>query len=427
MRKRKESPVLKLAKNTGWLIGAKVYQIAVNLVVSVWTARYLGPGNYGLVSYAAALTALFTCFCTLGLNSILVNELLRNREENGAVLGTAIGLRLLSGALSAITVTALSYLLDPDEPATVALVGMYSLASVFQSFDALASWYQSRLRSRVTAVISAIGYTAAAAYRVVGLVTKQNALWFAAAHGVEYALAAGLLLLAYTGNGPRLRWDKALGKELLSKSYHFILSGLMVALYGQMDRVMLKAMAGERAVGYYSAAAAIASMWPFVLQALIDSAKPLLLERYERDFAQYRRWLTRLYGAILYISFAAAIGITLLSKKLLLLLYAEAYLSARGALCILCWSTAFSYLGVARSIWLVPRGKQMYEKYIALAGAVCNLLLNGFLIPIWGVNGAALATLLTQVFTNFAVGFFLKEVRQNNILILRAFCFWRDC
>lgn len=120
-----------LAKNTSWLIGAKVYQIAVNLIVSVLTARYLGPGNYGLVGYAASLAALFTSFCTLGLNSILVNELIRNRETEGAILGSAIGLRLLSSGLSVVTVVALSLLLNPEEPVTVAVVALYSTALVF--------------------------------------------------------------------------------------------------------------------------------------------------------------------------------------------------------------------------------------------------------------------------------------------------------
>ena len=100
-------------------------------------------------------------------------------------------------------------------------------------------------------------------------------------------------------------------------------------------------------------------------------------------------------------------------------------MGARGALCILCWDTAFSYLGVARSIWMVPNGKQKYEKYIAGSGAVCNLILNTVMIPVWGVNGAAIATLITQIFTNFIVGFFFREIRENNFLILKAFCFWK--
>lgn len=414
----------KLARNAGWLIGAKIYQVLINLAVSMLMARYLGPSNYGLINYAASCTAMFTSLCTLGIDSILVNELL-NSEDNGKILGSAIGLRLCSSGLSVVTIVALAYALNPEEPVTVQVVLLYSLSLIFQSFDSLNCWYQAKLESRVTATVSALGYTAAAIYKTVLLVTRKDVHWFAAAHVVEYAFAALLLIASYYHRNQKLGFARHTAKNLLGRSYHFILSGLMVAIYGQMDRIMLKAMLDDAAVGYYSAAVSVCSMWPFVITAIIDSSKPAILAQYHVDKAVFEKYLVRLYGVIIYISLAAGIGISLLSKYILLILYGKDYLPARGALCIICWYTAFSYLGVARSIWLVPRGKQKYEKYIAASGAVCNLILNTVMIPAWGVNGAAIATLFTQIFTNFIVGFFMPDVRENNKLILKAFTFWR--
>lgn len=417
----------KMAHNAFWLIGAKVYHVAVNLVVSLLMARYLGPSNYGLINYAASFTAMFTAVCTLGINGILVNELIRD-NRNGLLIGSSIGMRLLSSLCSVITIVALAYALNPDEPTTVWVVLIYSTTLIFQSVDSINCWYQANLESKVTAKISAAGYTVAAIYKVWLLLTQKNVIWFAASHAVEYALVAILLLNAYrihAGRGQRLRFALDAGRTILSKSYHFILSGMMVAVYGQMDRIMLKSMIDETSVGYYSAAVTITSMWPFILSAIIDSAKPVILEKHGCDRQTFDRYLIRLYGAIMYISFAAALGITLLSGPIIVLLYGEAYLGARGALCILCWDTAFSYLGVARSVWMVPNGKQKYEKYIAGSGAVCNLILNAVMIPVWGVNGAAIATLVTQIFTNFIVGFFFRDIRENNFLILKAFRFWK--
>lgn len=417
-----------MARNTFWLIGAKVYQVAVNLLVSMLTARFLGPSNYGLINYAASFTAMFTSLCTLGINSILVNELLSEEKQQGRILGTAIGLRLASSLLSVVTIVALAYGLNPGEKTTVLVVLIYSTTLIFQCFDALNYWYLANQQAKTTAIIAAVGYTAASAYKIFLLVTQKDVTWFAASHVVEYALIAVLLVFCYlrdAGKDRRLRFSGKTGGQLLRKSYHFILSGLMVAVYGQMDRLMLKSMLGEAAVGYYSAAAAITAMWPFVLAAIIDSAKPVILAQFGVSRERFETYMTRLYGAIVYISFAAAIAITLLSEHLIRFLYGEAYLEARGALCILCWDTAFAYLGVARSTWLVPQGKQKYEKIIAASGAVCNLVLNALLIPLWGVNGAALATLLTQIFTNFVVGFFFREIRRNNVLILRSLLVWR--
>ena len=427
MKRIKQALSAKMTKNAIWLIGGKIYQILINLVVNMLMARYLGPSNYGLINYAASFTALFTSFCTLGINSILVNELLRDEPRQGRILGSAMGMRLLSSVLSVVTIVALAWALNPQEPTTVIVVLIYSTTLIFQCFDTLNYWYQSRLQSRTAAVAAAVGYTAASVYKIILLVLQKDVRWFAASHVVEYALVAVLLVTTYCRGreNQKLEFSWKTGTELLSRSYHFILSGLMVAIYGQMDRIMLKSMLDETAVGYYSAAASVCSMWPFVLAAIIDSAKPVILAQYGVDREQFEKNLIRLYGAILYVGFAAAIAITVLSKYIILILYGGDYLPARGALCILCWDTAFSYLGVARSTWLVPQGKQKYEKYIAASGAVCNLVLNGVLIPIWGVNGAAIATLVTQIFTNFVVGFLYRDIRRNNVLILKSFCFWR--
>lgn len=417
----------KMAHNAFWLIGAKVYHVAVNLVVSLLMARYLGPSNYGLINYAASFAALFTSVCTLGINGILVNELIHDNRK-GLLIGSSIGMRLISSLCSVVTIVALAYALNPDEPTTIWVVLIYSTTLIFQSFDSINCWYQANLESKVTAKISAVGYTVAAVYKIWLLVTEKNVMWFAASHVVEFALVAILLLNAYrvhAGREHRLRFTLRAGRKILSKSYHFILSGMMVAVYGQMDRLMLKSMIDEASVGYYSAAVSITSMWPFILSAIIDSAKPVILEKHGSDRQVFERYLIRLYGSILYISFGAAVAISLLSKVIIYLLYGQAYMPARGALCILCWDTAFSYLGVARSVWMVPNGKQKYEKYIAGSGAVCNLILNAVMIPVWGVNGAAIATLVTQIFTNFIVGFFFREIRENNILILKAFCIWK--
>ncbi len=417
----------KIAHNAIWLIGARIYHAAVNLVISLLMARYLGPANYGLINYAASFTALFTSFCTLGINGILVNELL-NEERQGRLLGSAIAMRLCSSFLSVVTIGALALALNPNEPTTVWVVLIYSTSLIFQGFDSINCWYQANLQSKVTAQISAVGYTVVAIYKAWLLLTNKNVYWFAASHAVEYAFVAVLLLRCYKKHSKpeqKLRFSPKVARNVLSKSYHFILSGMMVALYGQMDRLMLKSMIDDASVGYYASAVAVTTMWTFILSAIIDSVKPVILSKFSSSTEQFNRGLICLYGAITYICAAVAIVISLFSKYIILLLYGEAYLNARGALCILCWDTAFSYLGVARSIWMVPNGKQSFEKYIAASGAICNLILNWIMIPLWGVNGAAIATLVTQLFTNFIVGFFFREIRENNFLILKAFCFWR--
>ena len=84
----------RVAQNAGWLVGSKVIQMILSFFISLLTARYLGPSNYGLINYATAYTTFFSALCSLGLNSIIVKELLDNPNDEGNVLGTAIGMKL---------------------------------------------------------------------------------------------------------------------------------------------------------------------------------------------------------------------------------------------------------------------------------------------------------------------------------------------
>ena len=409
--------------NTGWIMFCRIYQAIINLVVTMLTARYLGPGNFGLINYAASLCALMTVFCTLGTNDIMVNELVTRRDCCGRILGTTVFFRLCSTVLSIAVICLYVAAANPDEPLTLTVTALYSLSLLFQCFETIKYWYQANLMSRVPSVITCSAYTVVAIYKVILLVTGKSVVWFAVSTTLDYGVIAILLLVCYTKQyakeqplcvRPRQEYS------LLRRSAPFIASGMMVALYGQMDKIMLKQFLGETEVGYYSAAATISMMWAFVLAAVIDSAKPMILGEYQTCKSDYEKHLSQLYGAVIYISVAAALIISLLSKPIIWVLYGESFLPARSALCIVSWYTGFSYLGVARSIYLVSQGKQKYEKWIAASGAVCNLILNSLMIPAWGINGAAAATLITQVFTNLIVGFLFNDIRRNNILILKG-------
>lgn len=410
-------------RNTAWVIASRVYQIVLNLAVSVLTSRYLGPGNYGLVQYAASFASLLTAFCTLGMGDVMVPSLVESPEKQGRLLGTAIGMRLISSLLSVMTVCLAVWVLNPGESLTLWVTALYCGGMVLQSLETIRYFYQKHLLSRITSLLTILVRTAVAAYKIALLIFQKDVLWFAFANVVDHGLFGLLLLLAYArhrGAGQRLRFDRRIAARLLKSGSPFILSGLLVALYGQADKIIIKHLLGESQVGLYAAALVISGQWTFLLSAAIDSARPLIMEQFTADRDQFRQNLTRLYRMIFLLCLAAAAALTALAEPLVRLLYGADYLGAVGALRILPWGTAFSYLGVARSIWAVPNGRQGYEKYLALIGALSNVALNLLLIPLWGICGAAAATVLTQIITNFLCGFLFRPLGENTALILAA-------
>lgn len=417
------SPV---ARNAGWLIGGRVARLVIDLTVGLITARYLGPARYGLISYAGAYTAFFTAICGLGISTVLVKELIDGTETEGQIMGTALGLQLLAGALSVLTIAGISAVADAGETTTRLVVALSSLRLLLQSFETFSYWFQAKLRARVTATVGLISYAVAAAYRVYLLVTGRSVVYFALASLIDAACSAILLLLLYRHQGGgALGLSHRYAASLLRRSYHFILPGLMVAVYGQTDRIMLKHMVGDTELGYYATAATLSTAWCFVLSAIIESASPSILSAFRTSRTDFLRRNRRLYAVVFYLSLSVSLLLTLCGGPVVRLLYGVEYLPSVAPLRVLTWCTVCSYLGVARNLWVVSLERQSYLKYVYMASAALNVLLNFLLIPFWGATGAALASLLAQLLSTLLLPLCIRPLRANALLMLRAIVFWR--
>lgn len=415
----------RIVKNAGWLIAGRVAQTAINFVISILTARYLGSSNYGLINYATAYIAFFTAFCTLGINSILVKEFVDKPENAGLTIGTTLVLRAVSSFLSAVTIIIIVCFADAGEPTTIAVVALSSVGVIFHIFETFNFWFQAQLKSKITALVTLFAYVITALYKVILLVLGKSVIWFAFATSVDYICIAVFLFVAYKrNNGPQLRFSWKHGKNILSRSYHFILSGLMVAIYGYTDKIMLKHMLGESEVGLYSIAISICTMWCFILAAIIDSVYPSIMEaNNNNDESLFKQRNKQLYAIVFYISIFVSIMFQIFAPLAIKILYGDEYVGSINPLRIITWYVAFSYLGVARDAWTVCKNRQKYLKYIYFLAAISNVGLNFALIPLLGASGAALASLIAQILTSIVLPLFIKPLRENSILMLEAIMF----
>jgi len=408
-------------KNAGWLIGGKIAQMILSLFVGVISARYLGPSNYGLISYGNALASFFMSLCTLGINSVIIKEFIDHPEEEGKALGSAIFFRVISSFCSAILVILVSYILDYGQWETVIVVALCSISLLFHSFDTINYWFQSKYKSKVIAIVSFVAYAFTSLYKLILLILGKNIFWFAFATSIDYIVLSVTLLIAYKKfNGQKLSVSLKKGKAIISKSYHYILSGIMVAIYGQTDKLMLKQMLNETEVGYYATATAICAMWVFVLSAIIDSMYPTIVHSFNEDIKLFEKKNRQLYSIIFYISIFVSLIFTIFGEFAIKILYGNEFMGAATPLKIVTWYTAFSYLGVARGAWMVCNNKQKYLKFMYIPAIVINIVLNFLFIPIIGAAGAALASLITQIFTSIILPLFIKDLRPNAKLMLEA-------
>jgi len=411
----------KVFNNVSWLIAGKIVKMIINLIVSIITVRYLGPSNHGLLSYATAYTNFFYAFCTLGINAILIKEFIDAPEKEGETLGSSILLRMASSFLSAIFILFIVFIIDKGDPLTLKVVALCCIGMIFQVMEVFDYWFQSKLKAKITAVVSLIAYALMSLYRVYLIFTGKNVEWFALATSVDYICIGVLLYWFYRkSGGEKLKFSTERAKNILSKSYNFMLSSLMFAIYAQTDKLMLKFFHGTEVVGYYSTASALSNMWYFILAAIISSMYSVIAEAHKTDKSLFRKKNKQLYAIVFYISAAISVGYMLFGRLIVVIMYGEIYLPSVTPLKILTWYATFNYLGIARDSWAACENRQKYLKYAFAAAAVVNVGLNLMFIPKWGANGAAVATLIAQLTTTMIAPFFIKGLRENSIMMVEA-------
>lgn len=411
----------KIFTNAKWIIICKIAQSLLQLLIGMLTARYLGPANYGLINYAKSVVAFAVPLTQLGLNATLVRELIDTPEKEGEIMGTSLVMGLVSSISCLILVAGFVSVANRTEPVTIAVCVLYSISLLFQAMELIQYWFHSTLQSKFPSMMMLCAYVVVSAYKIFLLASGKGIYWFAVVYSIEYGIIAlSLLAIFCSQSQQKLSFSVAMAKRLFSKSRYYILSSLMVTLFQNTDHIMLKTMAGDVENGFYSSAITSAGVCQFVYAAIIDSARPVILTAKKSDSLKYEKNISRLYCVITYLALAQSIGFTVFAQLIIKVLYGADYLPAVPVLQILVWYIAFSQMGRIRNVWILAEEKQKILWKMNLLGALMNIVVNACLIPIWGAVGAALASLITQIFTNFVLGFMLKSISYNNQLLLKG-------
>jgi polysaccharide transporter, PST family len=390
------NPLLRrLVGNTGWLLADRVLRMGVGLVVSVWVSRYLGPERFGLYSYLIALVALLTPLANLGLDQIIVRDLVANSAATRHILGTAFAIKLVGGSVVLMLSIMLITLLHPGNTSEVLLIAIIATGPLVQALDVTDLWFQSQTSARFTVYAKGIAFLVATILRVAMIVSNAPLIAFIWVALAEIAIGSvGSAVLFHYKSMPLRTWRVARAevRHLLSSSWPLLFSGLAVMIYMKIDIVMLNNMRGEAETGLYAAAVRISEVWYFIPLAINTSVMPMIIAAKQDDEKQYYGRLKKLCTLMVWLALAFALPISFLSYPLIDLLYGDAYRGAAPVLSIHIWAAVFVFMGVAQSPWDIAEDLTRLSLYRTLGGAVINIALNIWLIPSLGALGAAIAT-----------------------------------
>lgn len=409
--------------NTGWLFADKILRMGINLILVVWVARYLGVQQYGLYNYAIAFVTLFSPLATLGLDNIVIRDLVNNSSNREKILGTAFFLKLLGGFISLLLAFSCIAFLHQDDILTVWIVSILGLAGVVEAVDTIDLWFESQVQSKYPVFARNIAFIIIALVKVYLIQIQAPLIAFVWTALAEISLAGIGLAITYRLKGFSIRlwrWSFSLAKKLLKESWPLILSGFTIMIYMKIDQIMLGKMLDDSAVGFYSAATRISEIWYFIPTAIVASVSPSIYEAKENDEKLYHRRIKQLLRLMVILSVAIAIPMTFLSGTIITLLFGNGYIAAKSVLAIHIWASLFVFMGIATSPWFIAENLTHLSLRRTLIGAVTNVFLNILLIPAYGGIGAAIATVVAQAFASFFSNILHQETRKLFIIQVQS-------
>ncbi len=407
-------------KNTSWLFGEKILRMAVGLFVGVWVARYLGPEQYGLLSYASSFVGLFTAVATLGLDGIVVRELVKDESRRDELIGTAFWLKLM-GAIGVLIILAIAVNFTSNDHYTNMIVFIIASATIFQSFNVIDMYFQSKVLSKYVVYANIITLFMSSMVKIALILSNAPLIDFAWVILFDsFVLACGFIYFYIKNNSKfniqNLTFKKETALSLLKDSWPLILSGMVVSVYMKIDQVMIKEMLSSTEVGYYSASIRLSEAWYGIGVIICNSLFPSIINAKKNSKKLYYERIQKIFVFLILIAYILSIFTYFLSDSIIIIFYGQEYINAASVLSIHIFSVIFVYLGVSSGRWLIAENKTIINLYRTMGGMIINIVLNYFLIERYGIVGAAYASLISYIYAYYIFDIFRIDTRIIFIL-----------
>ncbi len=415
--------LLRIVDNIAWLLVDKLLRMGIGLVVLVWIARYLGSEQFGLLSFATAFVSLFGSVAGLGLQGIVVRDIVRDPSSKEETLGTAAALRLISGFIAYSCVLLAIFWLRPNDPLAKILVAILGSAMLFSFSEISVYWFESQILSRYTVWAQNSCFLIFAAIKVRLIINNAPLVTFGWATLAESITVALLLLVILNWHGLKiwtLRITVKRAKQLFSDSWMLSLSSIAIIIYMKVDQIMLGQMVGDKEVGIYSVAVRISEVWYFIPMIIASSIFPSIIKARERSEYDYNQHFQHLYDLMVGISISVALPMTFISTPLVMILFGKDFFASGPVLAIHIWASIFVFLGVASGRWILIENRQDLSFQRSLLGLVVNIVLNFLLIPSFGATGAAISTIISYAVSGFVSDYFHRDTRPIFHMKLRS-------
>ncbi len=407
----------RILKNTGILSVAQIISYILVFFYTIYIARYLGAEGFGILSFAIAIVGIFTILTDLGISTLTVRDVARDRSLGPKYLGNGLIIKVILAVVSfgliALAVNLLNY---PSE--TITVVYFIALSTIFGS---IASFIFSIFQAHEKMEFQGLGQILNAVLMFSGvfiaIAMSLDVIGFSIVYFVAslISLIYSLLIYIWKFSLPPVEIDRVFWGKLLKGAIPFGITGIFVTIYYWIDSVMLSVMAGNEVVGWYNASYKVIFLFLSFQSLFIVSIFPVLSSFYKTSRESLKYAYERSFKYMSIISIPIAIFGTLVADKIILLIYGPDFMPSIVALQILIWTVVFMFNNNISGNFLGSINQQVVVSKVAAVGAVVNIVLNLVLIPKFSYVGSSFATVFTELMILPLLVYVVHKYRYTNI------------
>lgn len=388
-----------VVKNSAWLLAATVVMRLLSAFVVVLLARGLGTESFGRYSFATAFVAFFAIISNFGFHSLLVRDVAKNKSLTDKYINNIITIKLIFGLVALVAIFLFSLFINKPEPVLIAvyILGIEVVVGGFTDiFRALFRAYENMKFDAIAQIIEKFlwaGLLLLVIFMKLTLLNVALAILMSSFLGmtISYIFVSNKITKVSFG------FDTTFWKTIIIYAWPFALMGLFSLINFKIDQVMISFMKGDLILGVYSAAYKIIDILAVLPSLLLTALYPV----FSRFDAENKMLLKKSFNLalryVIVLSIPVVIGVFLLSDQIILLLYGAEYFQSVEVLKILIFISLISFINAPLFMVLNAIGKQKVTMINTAFTALANIIMNLILIPLFSINGAAVATIISEL------------------------------
>lgn len=402
--------------NLFWLFSDKVLRLVLGVFVGVLITKHLGPTKFGMWNYVISIIALLNSLVNLGVDSILLNQLVSNHPSSiKKIFSAALWLRLITGFSGYIVILGFTFIWSSgNESNNLILYFIVGSNLIWQSSEIIDIYFQFGQRIRQATIVKYVSFFISLILKFIGVYFNFDLLYFVIVTSVELFIYFIIILSRYFISFGALSYNVEFNvfKKLVSNGFPLMLSSFLIIFYMRIDQIMLGYLKGDFEVGIYTSALKLSEIWYLIPTVLISSFSTEILILKRNSNFEFEKRLMLIMSSLIYVSFAISLFVTFISEDLIMFVYGIDFIGSGSVLTIHIWTGILVSIGVCSNLFSVSNNLNYLILYKSIIGAVTNILLNFVFIPKYGAVGASWATALSQFVVTLPADLFWKSSHE---------------